>query len=284
VAHEALSDTPAFLHTRRLMRRFGCTVHEAVDLAELFLALDASPAVVAHYEDEARRVGVATITQNLVHLVASVALAEQAPDADALQDVQPLGDAVESVAENGQTARLVVQSDGEAGGGAVPDVQWHALGTVHPERTTCPVCRAVHEIEEDSPDLPTCPDCGAPDTWEARQGGRFRGIVGPIDSCSTLEALGALGKQLYALALTHDQAGVAWAHYHLRKQALETQIVLGKPARALLARVEHASPRALGRVGATLYRTQHAGGTAVSTTEWRRIWSVYRARRGAVAP
>jgi hypothetical protein len=47
VAHEALSDTPAFLHARRLVRRFGCTVREAVDLTELFLALDASPAVVA---------------------------------------------------------------------------------------------------------------------------------------------------------------------------------------------------------------------------------------------
>jgi hypothetical protein len=80
VPHEALSDTPAFLDTRRLMRRFRSTVREAVDLAELFLALDAGPAVVAHYEDEARRVGVAKIIEDLVHLVASVALVEQVTD------------------------------------------------------------------------------------------------------------------------------------------------------------------------------------------------------------
>ena len=61
VAHEALSDTPVFLDSRRLMRRFRCTVREAAGLAEVFLALEAGPAVVAHYEDEARRVGVARI-------------------------------------------------------------------------------------------------------------------------------------------------------------------------------------------------------------------------------
>ena len=95
--HEALSDTPAFLATRRLMRRFRCDVREAAGLAELFLALDAGPAVVAHYEDEARRVGVATIIEDLVHLVAGLALAEQAPETDALEHADALGDGVEWV-------------------------------------------------------------------------------------------------------------------------------------------------------------------------------------------
>ena len=52
-------------------------------------------------------------------------------------------------------------------------------------------------------------------------------------------------------------------------------------ARAILAAVEHASPRALGRVGATLYRTQHAGAASVTAPEWRRIWQAYQARRAA---
>ena len=133
-----------------------------------------------------------------------------------------------------------------------------------------------------SSDLPTCPECGTRDTWEARQGGRFRGIVGAIDACPSLEELAALGKRLYALALTHDQAGVAWSHYHLRKTALEQVVTLRPPARALLARVERATPRSLPQLGARLYRLQHAGAVSVSTTEWRRIWAVYRGRRGAV--
>jgi hypothetical protein len=283
VAHEALSDTPAFLHARRLMRRFGCTVREAVDLAELFLALDASAAVVAHYEGEAHRVGVANVIEDLVHLVAGVALAEQVPAGDALPDVQSLGDAVDSIDEDGRIARSAVQHDGEDGRGATADVQWHALGTVHPERATCPVCRAAYEVDDDAPDVPTCPECGALDTWEARQGGRFRGIVGSIDSCPDLRALAALGKRLYALELTHDQAGVAWMHYHLCKARLEHALKLGRPARGLLTQVERAPRQVLSRLGSQLYRLQHAGGTAVSSTEWRRIWSAYRARRATPA-
>jgi len=189
-----------------------------------------------------------------------------------------LGEAIESVDDAGRVAQRTRQSDDEA---APSRVQWHALGSVHPERVTCPVCRAAYVVDDEPAELPTCPACGTPNTWEARQGGRFRGIVGAIDACPSREALAALGKRLYALALTPDQAGVAWSHYHLRKQALEAQVVLGQPARALLAAVEQASPKALGRVGSRLYRTQHAGARTVTAPEWRRIWQAYHARRAA---
>jgi hypothetical protein len=57
-----------------------------------------------------------------------------------------------------------------------------------------------------------------------------------------------------ALQLTHDQASVAWSHYHLRKAALEQAVMLRQPARALLAQVERATPRSLGQLGGRLYR------------------------------
>jgi len=95
--------------------------------------------------------------------------------------------------------------------------------------------------------------------------------------------LGALGKRLYALGLSHDQVGVAWSHYHLRKQALEAALPLGQPARTLLGEVEQASRRFLPRLGACLYRVQRIPTIPVSAGEWGRIWSAYRARREAVS-
>jgi hypothetical protein len=276
VAHEALSDTPAFLATRRLMRRFRCGAREAAGLAELFLALDAGPDVVAHYEGEAQRVGVAAVMGDLVALVARLALVEQAPEDDALEHAEALGDDVEWVDAAGRLAQSALQGRAEA---APPTVQWHVLGTVQPEQGTCPVCGAVVETDPDAAEVPTCAACGTRDTWEARQGGRFRGIVGAIDACPSLEELGPMGKRLYALGLSHEQASVAWSHFQLRKSTLERQVALCPTARALLTRVERATPRSLGPLGGRLYQLQHTHTVVVSTTEWRRIWAAYRARR-----
>ena len=78
--------------------------------------------------------------------MAGVALAEPVPDSDALDDAPPPGDDVEQVDETGCVVRWAMHPDGA---GALPDVQWHALGTVHPEPTACPVCRAVYEADDD---------------------------------------------------------------------------------------------------------------------------------------
>ena len=267
VPHEALSDTPAFLATRRLMARFRCGAREAAGLAELFLALDAGPAVVAHYEAEARSRGAAAVSEDLVHLVARLALAEAVPDEDALEHADCLGDSAVLVSTDGQVAQPAGQSEG-----ASAQLAWHALGTVQPERLSCTVCRAVFEADDEAAELPTCPECG-----------RFRGIAGAIDDCPSLEELAALGKRLYALGLSHDQAGVAWSHYHLRKQALEAALPLRQPAQVLLAEVEHASRRFLPRLGACLYQVQRIPSIPVSGPEWRRIWLAYRARNAVTS-
>ncbi len=277
VPHEALSDTPAWLGVPRLRRRFRCTAREAAGLAELFLALDASPAVVAWYEGEARRLGVGPVLEELVHLVVQLALVEQVAESDALEDAERLGDGAEAVSEDGHVAQVPVQSDSAL-------MAWHAVGSVHPETVECPGCLAVYDADDECLEIPTCPACATPNTWEARQGGRFRALVAEIDGCALLVELAALGKRLYALALSHDQAGVAWSHYRLRKAALEAAVALGAPARALIVEVEQAPARALPRLGARFYRLQHGrAAAAISAVEWRRIWQAYRARKAALA-
>ena len=273
VPHEALSDTPAWLAVPRLRRRFGCGVREAAGLAELFIGLDAGPEVVSFYEAEARRRGVAGVIEDLVHLVAQVAIAEAVPDSDAFDEAERLGDHAEAVDGDGVVAQLPEQSDVERAW-----LAWHALGSVQPERVECPACRAVYEVDDEATASPVCPACGVADTWEARQGAGFRELIAEINGCASLAELGGVGKRLYALALEHDQAGVAWSHYQFRKAALEAAVELGAPARALVARVERASDRELPRLGARLYRLQRAA-VAITVGEWRRIWQVYHARR-----
>jgi hypothetical protein len=92
-----------------------------------------------------------------------------------------------------------------------------------------------------------------------------------------------IGKRLYALALEHDAAGVAWTHYRIRRAALEAAVALGAEAQALIAQVERASERELRHVGAKLYRVQRIGAVAITAPEWRRIWAAYAARRRARA-
>ena len=149
---------------------------------------------------------------------------------------------------DGQAARL--PADFGAAEGAQP--AWHALGAVHSPVVECPVCNATYEADDDAAALPVCPACGVADTWEARQGPTFRQLVAEISGCASLAELAALGKRLYALGLSHDQAGVAWSHYRLRKLALDAAVALGAPALALVAEVEQAPARVLPRLGARL--------------------------------
>ncbi len=272
--HEALSDTPAHLALPRLRRRFRCTAREAAGLAELFLALEAGPDVVAHYEAEAQHRPVAAIVEDLVHLVARLALAEQVEDADALEDAEPLGDAAERVTAEGRVTDTPAEPDA-----AGAFLAWHPLGSVFPETIACALCGERYAADDEAAEVPACPECGAPDTWESRQGPAFRALVTEIDGCPSLAELAALGKRLYALGLSHDQAGVAWSHYRLRRAALEAALRLSAEARSLLAEVERARDRELPRVGAKLYRLQRHGTTAIATAEWRRIWQAYAARR-----
>ncbi len=193
---------------------------------------------------------------------------------DALEEAEQLGDGADAVDTGGVVAQFPVQSGGD---GAL--LAWHAVGSVQPSAVECPACRAVYEVDDETPELPVCPACGVADTWEARQGTRFRVLIGEIDGCASLGELALVGKRLYGFALVPEQAGVAWSHYRLRRAALEAAIALGAAARALVARVERAGDGELARLGTRLYQLQHTGAVSITASEWRRIWGVYHARR-----
>src|SRR5439155_7566588 len=153
VPHEALSDTPAWLGVPRLRRRFQCTVREAAGLAELFLALEAGPDVVAWAEREACRHGVAAVIADLTHLVAQLALAEQV-ETDALEDAERLGDTADAVTTDGRVADKLAEPDVDGA-----SLGWHALGSIYPDIVRCGACNARCEAEDEAAAIPACPEC-----------------------------------------------------------------------------------------------------------------------------
>jgi hypothetical protein len=159
---------------------------------------------------------------------------------------------------------------------------WRVLGPIDAPRVRCPRCGARYAADDGTADLPACPRCGTPDTWEARQPAAFQALLRAIDTCVSCAALAALGRHLYAARLPRGQAGVAWTRYRIRQAALVHAAPLSPAARALLAEIETASAAALPRVGAALYRRQHAAGApGLTPAEWGRLWAAYRARRPA---
>jgi hypothetical protein len=285
VPYERLDDgKPAALAVDRLMRRCRCTAKEAFDLGEGLLALDADADVVAHYVEEARCRGVAPVLTELLAWAARLGAVSSVPGTDALDHAEPLGDDADRVTDTGDLTR-------EPGDATDPDaattpepaaLAWRVLGTIDPPRVRCPRCGARYVADDDAPEPPACPRCGTPDTWEARQPAAFRALLQAIDTCPTRIALADLGRRLYAAHLPRAQAGVAWTRYRIRKAALDAVAPLSAVARDLLAEIERAEPWALPRLGAMLYRRQHAAGApGLTAAEWRRIWAAYRVRRPA---
>jgi hypothetical protein len=285
VPYERLDDgKPAALSVDRLMRRLRCTPKEAFDLGEALLALDADAGVIAHYVGEGRRRGVGPVLTELLAWAARLGALALEPDGDALDHAAPLGDAVEDVTETGE---LTAAPSGTTAPDAVtaPEpatLAWRVLGTIHPPRVRCARCGTGYMADEDAVELPACSRCGTPDTWEARQPAAFRAWLDAIEACPTRPALADLGRRLYAARLPRAQAGVAWTRYRIRKAALDAATPLSSVARGLLAEIEGAAAWALPRLGAALYRRQHAAGApSLTPAEWRRIWAAYRARRPA---
>ncbi|MBI4610868.1 MAG: DNA-processing protein DprA [Candidatus Rokubacteria bacterium] len=279
--HESCSDgKPARLAVDRVMRRLRCTAREAWELGELLLALEAGPEVMAHYEAEARSRGIGAVLQELYWLVVDLARAEEVSEADALAHAEPLNGRAEWVTTEGVLPLDPAASEDEPG--FSPEA-WHRLGSIHREVIRCPGCGLSYKADDDAGELPACPRCGVADTWEARQDPGFRALIAEIEACPSLRELATLGKRLYALRLSDDQAGVAWSHYQIRKAKLEAGLRLGLLASAVLLDVNEAHPRVLRRYAAWLYHRQRAKGSTLCAPEWRRIWQAYQARRAVWA-
>jgi len=103
-----------------------------------------------------------------------------------------------------------------------------------------------------------------------------------------LDALRDLGKKVYALGLSRDQAGVFWYEYRKAEQRIMAEIgkSLSISARRLLHQVRNANGN-LAALGARLFKIQRdviKMADSPRKHEWIIIWAAYHDRQAALRP
>jgi hypothetical protein len=252
VPHENSTDgKPHSLSIPVLRRRFGCDARTAFEYGELLLALEADRHMIAAYAHRVDREGIEAVCRELRDLVVDLDLVEGGED--------PVEEAEELSAEGTEVADL---DDGESDGDpSVPGaIGYHVVGD-------------LFEAEDAEP------------SWEAEQPDGYRTLLERIGRAARPEALTAIAREIRSLALTRDQAAVAWTAWRIRRTHLEASLPLGSVARGILARIGSANGtgRDLARFGTWLYRAQRTGSPNLAAHEWRAIWTAYRARRSRQA-
>lgn len=247
--HENSRDgKPYALTVPALRRRFGCDARAAFEYGELLLALEADRRVIAAYAARVDREGIEAVCRELRDLVVELELLEGGED--------PVDGAAELPTDG---AEVPDTDDGESDGEApVPGaIGYHVVGDLF----------GAEEAER---------------SWEAEQPDGYRTLLERIARAAGQEALAALAREIRSLALTRDQATVAWTAWRIRRAHLEASLPLGSTARGILARIRRANGtgRGLARLGRWLYRAQRAGSPRLAAREWRAIWTAYRGRRG----
>lgn len=134
-------------------------------------------------------------------------------------------------------------------------IGWHKVGS-------------IHEEEE-------------PLSWTVKQPDWYQKLLITINTAKDLDTLSALGKKIYQMNLTHDQASVAFTRYQIRKNYLKSKIKLSPTAKGLIARISKANGN-LGAIGAWLYKLQQGVikiANLPSKHEWSIIWEAYQAKK-----
>jgi hypothetical protein len=251
--HENDTDgKPAALSIPVLRRRFGCDALAAFEFGELLLALEADRQMIAAYAERVERDGIEVVCRELRDLVVELDLVEGGED--------PVDEADELPAEGTEVAD---PDDGDSEGdtSAPGAIGYHVVGELF----------GAEDAEE---------------SWEAEQSDGYRTLVARIARAARQEALAAIARNIRSLALTRDQAAVAWTAWRIRRAHLEASLPLGSVARGILARIGSANGtgRELARLGTWLYRAQRTGSVRLAAHEWRAIWTVYRERRSQEVP
>jgi len=260
------SRCPVHLRPEILQKRIGCTFHQAVALADAWSIIEATAKMVNLFIFGIKAKGIEesiTYFERLAMELAEVEVSwehevgESLPDDGGDDDHGGIGDGA------GDDFDLTGNAD-EAYQEEIPDLfAYHAIG--------------YDELAE-AMDL----------TWEERQSQSYRSLLTKVRGMNDLDALRDLGKKVYALGLSRDQAGVFWYEYRKAEQRIMAEIgkSLSISARRLLHQVRNANGN-LAALGARLFKIQRdviKMADSPRKHEWIIIWAAYHDRQAALRP
>jgi hypothetical protein len=251
------SRCPVHLRPEILQRRIDCTFHQAVALADAWSIIEATAKMVNVFIVEIKVKGIDKGLAYFEHLAMELAEVEVSWDHEAGESIQ----------DDADDPEYYFDLTGDPHDGyleEIPDLYaYHAIG--------------YDELAE-AMEL----------TWEERQPRSCRSLLGKVRSMNDLDSLRDLGKKVYALDLSRDQAGVFCYEYRKTEQHIMAEIgkSLSVSARRLLQQVWNANGN-LAALGARLFKIQRGTFKMADPPrkhEWIIIWAAYHDRQAALRP
>ena len=251
------SRCPVHLRPEILQKRIGCTFHQAVSLADAWSIVEATAKMVNEFIIGIKAKGIEE----------SIAYFERLAMELAEVEVSWEHEVGESLPDDGGDDDYGGINDGDGDDAyreEIPDLYaYHAIG--------------YDELAE-AMEL----------TWEERQSRSYRSLLTKVRGMNDLDVLRDLGKKVYALGLSRDQAGVFWYEYRKTERQIMTEIgkSLSVSARQLLHQARNANGN-LAALGVRLFKIQRGVIKMADSPrkhEWIIIWAAYHDRQAALRP
>lgn len=251
------SRCPVHLRPEFIQKKVGCTFHQAVSLADAWSIIEATPKMVQSFIVWIKAKGIEQGIAYFEHLAMKLAEVEASWDPDVVEQVPDgAGDSDDPFDLSGEADDAYQEE--------IPDLYaYHVIG--------------YDELTE-AMEL----------TWEERQPRSYKSLLGKVRGIADLDALRDLGKKVYALGLSRDQAGVFWYEYRKSEQRILAALKksLGVSALRLLQQVRNANGN-LAALGARFFKIQRGAVKMADPPkkhEWIIIWEAYHGQQAVVRP
>ena len=252
------SRCPVHLRPEILQKRIGCTFHQAVALADAWSIIEATAKMVNEFIIGIKAKGIEESIPYFERLAMELAEVEVSWEHE-------VGESLPDDDGGDDDYGGINDGDGDdAYREEIPDLYaYHAIG--------------YDELAE-AMEL----------TWEERQSRSYRSLLTKVRGMNDLDVLRDLGKKVYALGLSRDQAGVFWYEYRKTERQIMTEIgkSLSVSARQLLHQARNANGN-LAALGVRLFKIQRGVIKMADSPrkhEWIIIWAAYHDRQAALRP